>query len=57
MVSIALGDVSERTFVSWLELSPTALTILRGAMIVVNSELCYLSQKMHKNYYLAKLSL
>jgi len=57
MVAIALGDVFERTSMFWLELSPVPLTIFCRAMIVVNSTLCYLSQKMHKNYYLAKLAL
>jgi hypothetical protein len=55
MVSTTLGDVSERASVFWLNLSPVPLTIFRGAMIVVNSTLCYLSQKMQKLIILLSL--
>jgi hypothetical protein len=44
MVSTALGDLSERTSVLWLVLSPAALVVFRGAMIVVILQLCYLLQ-------------
>jgi hypothetical protein len=33
MASMLLGEVSERTSVFWLELSPGALVSFRGAMV------------------------
>jgi hypothetical protein len=33
MVSMLLGEVSEKTFVFWFELSPYALVSFHGAMV------------------------